>query len=71
MERELHERKESRMRITALAALAAAALAGAGLLVPGAAAGAPARHGYEPVLDPADFVHSITNPYFPLPAGGR
>jgi len=59
------------MRRTALAALAAAALAGAGLLVPGTAAGAPARHGYEPVLDPADFVHSITNPYFPLPAGGR
>src|SRR5262244_3263684 len=62
-------RKESRMRRTALAALAAAALAGAGLLVPGTAAGAPARHGYEPVLNPADFVHSITNPYFPFPVG--
>jgi len=57
------------MRRTALAALAAAALAGAGLLAPGTAAGAPARHGYEPVLNPADFVHSITNPYFPLPVG--
>jgi len=57
------------MRNKALAALAAGALAGAGLLIPGAAAGAPARHGYEPVLNPADFVRSITNPYLPFPVG--
>jgi len=57
------------MRNKALAALAAGTLAGAGLLIPGAAAGAPARHGYEPVLNPADFVRSITNPYLPFPVG--
>jgi hypothetical protein len=57
------------MRRKVFAALAAAVLAGAsGLLVSGGA-GALARHGYEPVLDPADFVRSITNPYFPLPVG--
>jgi len=61
--------RKNRMRNKALAALAAGTLAGAGLLIPGAAAGAPARHGYEPVLNPADFVRSITNPYFPLPVG--
>ena len=57
------------MRNKVLAALAAATLAGAGLVIPGAAAGAPARHGYEPVLDPDDFVRSITNPYLPFPVG--
>jgi hypothetical protein len=64
----MRERK-NRIRNKALAALAAGALAGAGLLIPGAAAGAPARHGYEPVLNPADFVRSITNPYLPFPVG--
>jgi len=57
------------MRNKVLAMLAAAALAGAALFIPGAAAGAPAWHGYEPVLHPADFVHSITNPYLPFPVG--
>jgi len=57
------------MRNKVLAALVAGALAGAGLLIPAAAAGAPARHGYEPVLNPADFVRSITNPYLPFPVG--
>ena len=61
--------RKNRMRNKALAALAAVTLAGAGLLIPGAAAGAPARHGYEPVLNPADFVRSITNPYLPFPVG--
>jgi hypothetical protein len=28
-----------------------------------------ARAGYEPVLDPADFVPVVSNPYFPLPRG--
>ena len=41
-----------------------------GLVVPWAAAArAPRSSGYEPVLNPADFVRSITNPYFPLPVG--
>jgi hypothetical protein len=58
------------MRRKALAALVAAAMAGAvGLLVPWAAAGASARPDYEPVLNPADFVHAITNPYLPFPVG--
>ena len=57
------------MRNKALAAVVAGTLAGAGLLIPGAAAGAPTRHGYEPVLNPADFVRSITNPYLPFPVG--
>ncbi len=57
------------MRRKALAALAAMALAWAGLLAPAAAAGARARPGYEPVLNPADFVRSITNPYLPFPVG--
>jgi hypothetical protein len=61
--------RKNRMKNKALAALAAGALAGAGLLIPGAAAGAPARHGYEPVLNPADFVRSITNSYLPFPVG--
>ena len=60
------------MRRKALAALAAAAMAGAvGLLAPWAAAGASARSDYEPVLNPADFVHAITNPYLPFPVGRR
>lgn len=59
------------MRRKVLAALAAATLAGSlGLAMPGAAAaGASHSREYEPVLNPADFVHSITNPYFPLPVG--
>lgn len=58
------------MRRNLLAGLAAATMAGAlGLLVPGAAAGASHSSDYEPVLNPADFVHAITNPYFPLPVG--
>jgi len=59
------------MRRKVLAALAAAALAGAlGLLVPWtAAAGASHSSDYEPVLKPTDFVHAITNAYFPLPVG--
>ena len=57
------------MRRKTLAVLAAAALAGVALVVPGAAAGASGRHGYEPVLNPADFVHAVTNPYLPFPVG--
>jgi hypothetical protein len=51
------------------AVLAAAALAGMlGLVVPWPS-GASARSGYEPVLNPADFVRAITNPYLPFPVG--
>ena len=58
------------MRRNLLAGLAAATMAGAlGLLGPWTAAGASHSSDYEPVLNPADFVHAITNPYFPLPAG--
>src|SRR5262249_48880597 len=64
---EPHEDQECRMRRKTLAALTAATTAGAlGLLVP-AMAGTSASSGYEPVLNPANFVRSITNPYFPLP----
>jgi len=53
-----------------LAVLAAAAMAGAaGMLAPWAAVGASARSGYEPVLNPADFVRAITNPYLPFTVG--
>src|SRR5262245_19335120 len=65
---------------TTMAVLTATALAAvsAGLLpavTAGAQAGnqarprAQARAGYEPVLDPADFVRVVSNPYFPLPRG--
>ena len=48
----------------------AAAVAGAiTASVPWTAAGASARSGYEPVLNPADFVKVIDNPYYPLPVG--
>ena len=59
------------MRRKVVAALAAVTVAGSlGLVVPwAAAAGASHSPEYEPVLNPADFVHSITNPYFPLPVG--
>jgi len=58
------------MRSKVLAVLVAAATAGAaGLLVPWAAAGASVPSGYEPKLNPADFVHTITNPYLPFPVG--
>ncbi len=58
------------MRGKALSALAAAGsvvviAAGAGW----ASAGGPAHRGYEPVLNPKDFVRVIDNPYYPLPVG--
>jgi len=63
---------------TTMAVLTATALAAvsAGLL-PAVTAGAQAgdqgrpraQAGYEPVLDPADFVPVVSNPYFPLPRG--
>src|SRR6266566_4816220 len=34
-----------------------------------ATAGTQARTGYEPVLDPDNFVRVISNPYYPLPVG--
>jgi hypothetical protein len=53
-----------------LAGLMAAAIAGTVTVwAPWSAAGASHRAGYEPVLNPADFVRKVTNPYFPLPVG--
>jgi hypothetical protein len=53
-----------------LAVLMAAAIAGIiAMWAPWSAAGASHHAGYEPVLDPADFVRDVTNPYFPLPVG--
>ena len=57
------------MRQSHLIAAGAALAAGITgfLLVP--AATAAHGPGYEPVLNPADFVKVVDNPYFPLPAG--
>jgi hypothetical protein len=54
-----------------LAVLATTAVAGGiAVLAPWASnAGAKSGPAYEPVLDPANFVSVIDNPYFPLPAG--
>jgi hypothetical protein len=53
-----------------LAGLMAAAIAGTVTIwAPWSVAGASHRAGYEPVLNPADFVRKVTNPYFPLPVG--
>ena len=51
-----------------IAASAAIATGIAGFLLAPAASAAHG-HGYEPVLNPADFVRVIDNPYFPLPVG--
>jgi hypothetical protein len=66
------------MRGRILGAVAAASVAGA-IWLPvvsnarGSSAGSsttsPACSGYEPVLDPNNFVSVIDNPYFPLPVG--
>src|SRR5205085_2987549 len=52
-----------------LAALTFAALAGTGAAVWVATAGLSSGATYEPVLDPANFVSTIDNPYYPLPVG--
>lgn len=49
------------------AALAGSLLAGSGGA--GATAAPSSKSGYEPVLDPANFVKVIDNPYYPLPVG--
>src|SRR4249920_2891618 len=56
------------MRVKVLGVLTAAAVtfAAGGSF---AAAGTTARAGYEPVLDPGNFVRVIDNPYYPLPVG--
>jgi hypothetical protein len=48
---------------------AAAAAAGVMAGIPWASAGTSAQRGYEPVLNPRDFVRVISNPYYPLPVG--
>jgi hypothetical protein len=64
-------REEKQVPKRMLAALVvAAAIAGTiALWAPWSDAGASRRAGYEPVLNPADFVRGVTNPYFPLPVG--
>lgn len=67
------------MRVKALGTLAVVAVtlaAGGTFAAAGtaggtfAAAGTAAHHDdYEPVLDPANFVRVIDNPYYPLPVG--
>ena len=46
-----------------------AAVAAAAALTPSLAAAHSTASGYEPVLNPANFVRQVTNPYFPLPVG--
>jgi hypothetical protein len=62
------------MRRTPVAALCLAAVAGAIALMsapwtPAARAASACGTSYAPMLDPADFVSVIDNPYFPLPLG--
>src|SRR6266851_1622709 len=58
------------MKTKALAVLTAAVSAGVvTAVVPWAAAKTTAHRGYEPVLNPKDFVRVIDNPYYPLPVG--
>jgi hypothetical protein len=57
----------TRKALVVSAATVAAAMLGIGIQA--ALAGAPQRHGYEPVLNPKNFVRVINNPYFPLPVG--
>ena len=56
----------SRKLLTLLAAASAMGAVMSGAWVPNARA---SSSDYEPVLDPADFVAVIDNPYFPLPVG--
>jgi hypothetical protein len=51
------------------ATLTLAAIAGAAVTVWAATAGSSSGSSYEPVLDPANFVSTIDNPYYPLPVG--
>src|SRR5262245_66212339 len=56
------------MKAKALAFLTTAVAAGLiPAVVPWAAAGTSAHRGYEPVLNPKDFVRLINNPHYPLP----
>ncbi len=55
--------------IATLCAAAAVAAATASIVGAGAASRTGGATAYEPVLDPANFVSVIDNPYFPLPVG--
>jgi hypothetical protein len=57
----------TRKALAVSAATVAAAMLGTG--VQAALAGASRHHGYEPVLNPKNFVRVINNPYYPLPVG--
>src|SRR6266850_2159966 len=56
----------TKKRLTLLVAIAVTGLIAAGAWVSNARA---SGSNYEPVLDPANFVAVIDNPYFPLPVG--
>ena len=64
---------ERRWKKTAVASALVLGVTGAGTALfvsfAGAAAGPSTTVGYEPVLDPANFVSVIDNPYYPLPVG--
>src|SRR5206468_4958473 len=70
-----HRRNPSERRIAVrrmvVAGAAAAAVAVGGAIVVWAPWASSASSGYEPVLDPANFTTTITNPYFPLPVGRK
>jgi hypothetical protein len=51
------------------ATLTLVAIAGVAVTVWAATAGSSSGSSYEPVLDPANFVGTIDNPYYPLPVG--
>jgi hypothetical protein len=57
--------KTKALAVLTVAVAAAAIIAG----ISGASAGTSAHRGYEPVLNPKDFVRVINNPYYPLPVG--
>ncbi|MDR2987050.1 MAG: hypothetical protein LBV34_19655 [Nocardiopsaceae bacterium] len=58
-----------RSQLLAAGAAGTAIAAGVAALLTMPAATAAHSPGYEPVLNPADFVKVIDNPYFPLPVG--
>jgi hypothetical protein len=57
------------MKLSHVMAAGAAIAAGAAAFLTVPTATAAHGPGYEPVLNPADFVKVINNPYFPLPVG--
>jgi hypothetical protein len=61
--------KEPEVRRSHVVAAGVTLAAGVAAFLTVPAAAAAHKPGYEPVLNPADFVKVIDNPYFPLPVG--